>query len=337
MATFTYPTSVELTEVEAVKLEVLTQNSPAFRFFPFRGARSHLLEWTQRDTYGGMQQIRGLNGEPPRVMPVGEKSYIAKPGVYGEHMALDETELTLRAANVNGGPMNIDDMVTERQDQLLSRRLVRQEWLIWKLLIDGHFAVLAANGTVEHVDGYQQQQFTASVPWGTVATATPMADVRNAGLLFRGQSASGGTGATLLMNSVTASQLLGNTNTADIRPFLMAGSAPTVSTQGVNQIFLQNGLPTIEIYDETYLDESLAVTNFIPNNVAILIARRNSGAPLGEFRYTLNINNPGGTPAPYTRVIDRFDTHIPRDIEVHDGFNGGPVLFYPGSIVKMNV
>ena len=71
MANYSYPTATELMEIEQVKLPRLTADSPIFKLFPFEGKRSHLLEWEQEDNYGGMQQIRGLDGKPPRVATVG--------------------------------------------------------------------------------------------------------------------------------------------------------------------------------------------------------------------------------------------------------------------------
>jgi hypothetical protein len=337
-STFTYPSSIEFRRIEAVLMPRLTQNSPVFRIFPFEGARSHLLEWSQMDTYGGMQQIRGMNGQPPRVARVGEKSFLMRPGVYGEHIPVDEMELTVRAANrVSGAPIPIDDLTTGLQNQLLTRRLNRQEWLGWQVLVYGRFMVLDARGVAVHAFSYAQQQYTPSVTWATVATATPLADFRGVQLLSRGQSVSFGANATAYMNRTTANYLLSNTNAADLGGQKTLGGANIQDFPGINRILGGQGLPQIEVYDEGYIDDSGTFQLFIPDNKVVVVGRRVDGAALGNFRYTLNANNAGSAPAPYTRVIDRFDTQIPRSIEVHDGFNGGIVMYFAGAIVLMNV
>lgn len=338
MPTYVYPTSVELETIEQVKLPKLTQNSPIFKLFPFNGKRSHILQWEQMDNFIGLQQVRGLNGMPPKVARVGIKAYMMKPGVYGEHISLDEEELTIRRAmGTFGTPINIADLVMQAQNQLLQRRLDRQEWLGWQLVTNGFFMVLDLKGTLVHGDSYTQQQYTSAVAWGTPATSTPLADFRAVQLLSRGQSVSFGANATAYMNRTTANQLLVNTNANDLGGRRLNGLTPANSMNAINTILAGEGLPQIEVYDEGYIDDANTFQLFIPNNVVILVGRRTNGAALGEFRYTLNVNNPDGAPKPYTRVIDRVQEQIPREIEVHDGFNGGLVLQFPGSLVKMNV
>jgi hypothetical protein len=285
-----------------------------------------------------MQQIRGLNGKPPRVAAVGLRSYMMKPGVYGEFMLVDEMERTVRRANGTfGQPVDLGDLVMRRQDQLLLRRLTRIEWLCWQLVIYGYYRVLDAKGAVGHTSGYAQQQYTAPVSWSNAGTAAPLADFRAVQLLGRGQSADFGAGAVAYVNRVTANRLLSNTNAADLGGRLTAGINPVTSVGGVNTLLTLEGLPNVEVYDDGYHDEAGAWQQWIPDGVAIVVGRRANGASLGNFRFTLNANNPGGEPAPYMRVIDRTEDTIPSEIEVHDGFNGGPVLYWPGSIVKMNV
>jgi hypothetical protein len=96
-------------------------------------------------------------------------------------------------------------------------------------------------------------------------------------------------------------------------------------------------LPKIVIYDEGYIDESNTFQLFVPNNKVVVIGKRPAGQTVGEYIFTFNANNPGGTPGPYMKIIDRGEETVPRKIEVHDGHNGGPALYFPGSIVVMTV
>jgi hypothetical protein len=52
---------------------------------------------------------------------------------------------------------------------------------------------------------------------------------------------------------------------------------------------------------------------------------------------TRNANNPGMAPGRYQKIIDRGENEVPRKIEVHRGHNGGPVIYFPGSIVAMTI
>jgi hypothetical protein len=336
---YAFPTSKEMMEIERTKLPKLTANSPVFRYFPFDSTDSHLLEWTQEDNWGGMAQIRGLNGMPPRVASVGEKSFIAKPGVYGEHMPIDEMEMTIRAARGDRSrPARIDDLVMKRQDQLLDRRLTRIEWLCWQLMLYGRFIVHDINNQILHRAAYSIQEYTAPIAWSNLSTAKPLQDLRNISLLSRGQSTAFDQRASLLINRVTANNMLSNTNPDDLGGKLWAGLSPVTSMGGLNSILTAEGLPNVEVYDEGYLDQdTLANTLWIPDNVGVVAGARSNNAPIGRFRFTLNVNNPGSAATPYVRVLDHFDRRIPRLIEVHDGFNGGPVIFYPGSIVRVNL
>lgn len=333
---FTWPTATELEQIEAIKLPRLTNDSPIFGLFPFQNRRTHNLEWSQKDNYGGMQQIRGLNGMPASVARVGQKSFLMKPGVYGEFTAIDEMEMTTRAAMARPNvPVSLDELVAECQDQLLTRRLNRIEWLCWQVVVNGHFVTLDHKGAILHTDQFDVQRYVSVNSIEDPETATPLQDFLNVGDMGRGMSTSFGGGATCYVNQTTATRIMSNQNPADLGGKRVGGGNTLLGLGDVNTILGGQGLPRVVVYDEGYFNELGAFVNYIPDNVGIVIGRRQSAAPLGAFRYTINVNNPGGNPAPYTRVIDHFDKRIPRLVEVHDGFNGGPVLYFPGSILRM--
>ena len=405
-----YPTSAELDEIARDKLPRLTADRPCFDIFPMKDEDNALVMWEQRDNFYGLQQLRGLNGEPPKVRKLGARRFQMEPGFYGEFIPIDETELTLRRQYGSfGTPVDVSDLVMDAQDQLLERRLDRLEWIIWTLLVTGTFAVSTALGTIAHTDVYNFQQYTAGTTWATAATSTPLADLRAIKLLARGHSVSFGPDSYVYLNQVTMNNVLSNTNNADIYGRRTAGLGTFNSEQQVNQLFSGDGLPTFMVYDEGYLNELVGVwgagaaagtqtgatitttygaplvgsqiildkdtnvqevttitavaggptswtvtfittkthaanatvggfyTPFIPNNKAIVVGKRPAGQPLGEYKMTRNANNPGLAPGAYQKVIDRRDQHVPATIEVHDGHNGGPALFFPSAIVVMNV
>jgi hypothetical protein len=51
---------------------------------------------------------------------------------------------------------------------------------------------------------------------------------------------------------------------------------------------------------------------------------------------TRNANNPNMKPGAYMKVFDRGEATVPRSIDVHDGHNGGPCIYYPSALVKLS-
>ena len=157
-------------------------------------------------------------------------------------------------------------------------------------------------------------------------------------LLQRGQSVDFGAGGKLYMNQVWVNNLLQNTNTNDAYGKRLQYGQTINSLADINSINKANNLPEIVPYDKGYLPDgggglASSFIPFIPNSVGVLVGARTNGARLGEYRMTRNPNNPKFEPGPYTRVIDHGEHRIPRQVDVHDGHSGGPVVYFPGAIV----
>jgi hypothetical protein len=340
VATYTYPTSAELITLEQDFLPRLEENRPVFSFFPKRSVDFHLLKWEQKDNYLGLAQIRGLNGEPPKVKRIGIKQYLMSPGIYGEHISIDEQELTTRrTTGTFGDVFSLDDFVTEAQEQLLQRELDRIESIIWTLFATGTFSVAGPTGVTLQSDTYSIQTLTAGVTWATVATATPIANFRAAQLLSRGKGVNFGAGSTAYMNRATANSLFGNTNAADLGGKKSQFGGSITGPDDINRILMAEDLPAIAVYDEGYLDDSGTFQLFIPNNKVILVGKRTNNQNVGEYLFTRNVNNEGFAPGPYTVIQDTLKNmgDVPRKLVVHRGHNGGPVIYYPGAVVAMTV
>jgi hypothetical protein len=132
MADVTYPTNVELAQIAQVKVPRLTRDRAGFQIMPMRDLDAPILMWEQEDDWVGLQQVRGLNGDPPRVRHQGANRFIAQPGYYGEHETVDEQEITMRRGyGTWTGSVSIDDLVMRLQDKLLGRELDRVEYIIW--------------------------------------------------------------------------------------------------------------------------------------------------------------------------------------------------------------
>ncbi len=334
MPTYSYPTSEELMLIEQELLPTLEPDDPILKEFPQVEKRAHRVRWEQKDNYKGLQQLRGLNGAPNYVNRVGGKEYDFQPGVYGEFTTLDEKELTERREwGTFGDPISINDLIADAQAFLLQRRLDRLRQILWSLVLTGTFSVPHPRLGVMHTDVFNIQTFDSTVGWGTYATATPFADIRALKLKYRGKSVEFGTSAKLYINSTTMNNLLLNTNANDAFGKRLSTGATLNTLSDVQTILTANGLPEIVEYDGGYYDESGTYQLFIPDGKGVLIGKRTNGATLGEYWMTINSNNPNNEPGAYTRVIDHGETSVPRRIDVHDGHNGGPLIWYPSAIV----
>jgi len=336
--TVTFPSSSELMLIQQSLLPSLTEDDLIFRLFPIENRDTALVEWEQKDNYTGLMQIRGLDGEPPSIPNIQYKKYRMEPGAYGEFAPVNELEMTVRRApGTFNQPINLDDIVVTRTEQLLQRRLDRIRWILWTLAISGTFTVPGVNGQVLHAGSFAIQTMTASPAWTTVATSTPLADLRTLITLFAGTSTTFGTGSRLIMNRLTFNQMIANTNANDLGGRRAAAGQTVNSLNDINSILLANDIPTIEIYDRGYIPDGGTWTRFIPNGKVVVIGERPNGETVGEFQMTRNANNPDFAPGPYTFVNDSLDGGhpVPRKIRVDDGFNGGPAIFFPGAVIVL--
>lgn len=338
MPSYAYPSAQVLSTIEQGLLPDLVADDPIFDILPIDTQDASLLKWQQMDDYIGLQQLRGLNGTPPRVARVGINEFQMKPGTYGEFEAIDEAEMTERAKFGSlTDVIDIGDLVAQAQEQLLHRRMTRIKYIGWTLLTAGTFSVASLNGQTLHTDSYTMQTFTASVAWSTAATSTPLSDFRAVQLLSLGYSVDFGAKATAYMNRVTWNNFIKNTNSADLYGRRTAGLGTYENVGDVNKLLAGDDLPQIVIYDKAYKNASGTITRYIPNNVVVVVGVRPGGRSIGNYTMTRNVNNSDGGPGPYTKVVDNGDRAVPREIQVHDGHNGGPRLYYPSAVVVMSV
>jgi len=339
MPDFLYPSAQTITSINQTFLPTLTMDDPLFDLLPIETVDDDILRWEQQDNFKGLQQVRGLNGDPPKVARVGLKGYLMEPGYYGEFAVIDEREITRRRAmGTFGTALDITDLVMEVNRQLLSRRIDRIRYIGWTLLGSGIFAVSNVNGVVMHTDSYNNQTYTASVPWSTYATADPLADLRAVQLLSSGYSVDMGASATLYINRVQANRLLSNTNQASIAGRRTGGFGTFNSIDDLNKLLTMDDLPNIKIYDKGYYNDAGVFTRFIPTSTGIVVGHRDDNAPIGAYRMTRNATNPDAAPGPYTMVEDSMEQNRPpRRLAVHDGLNGGPVLYWPSAVVSMSI
>ncbi len=348
---FAYPTTLELKEVEQNLLPTLTKDDMIFDHFPITEVDEWRLQWRQDDDFTGLQHVRGLGGEFKVVETLGMKSYDFEPGVYGDFSEIDEKELTERAkASSFSEFIPINDLVGKRQNHLLGREIDRIRKILWDLVTTGAFTVPDETGAQKHLGAFPLTTLSTStgIPWSTRGTAVPYADFAQIPLLARGQSADFGGGATAVMNRVTYNNLSLNANPADLFGRRTRYGETYNSIGAVNEYLKGqtdgSDLPEIRIYDKGYKSDGKEPGRqanvwypFIPNGKVVIFGKRQSNALTGEYRYCRNVNNPDQGAGSYNYVRDLTVVRVPKKIVVERGHNGGPVIYFPGSIIIMSV
>lgn len=341
MADYVMPTNEEITEIAQEYTATLLEDDPLIQrgIVKIVEKDASVLKWEQKDKYKGLQQVRGYNGAPPSVQRVGAQGFRAEPGVYGEHANVDEEELTNRRRLGSFGiPVDVEDLIMDRVEMLAERRSTRIRQILWSLFTTGTFS--NANGAgVIHTDTFPLQTFTAAITWATSATATPLANFRSVKLLQRGKGVRFDANAVAFMNQVTFNSMITNTNANDIAGRRTSGlnTLLALNMNELNSVLLGEDLPQIVIMDDGYFDEAGVFQLYVPNNKVSVVGSRPANQVIAEYVYTRNANNEDAAPGPATYVLDkRKDSGAPM-LEVHDGHNGGPIIYYPGSLAIMTV
>lgn len=339
MATFTYPSNAILQEIAQDLLPVLTMQDPIFEIMPITESDADMVLWEQEDNYVDLMKFRGINGQPNKVQPAGLKRWAMQPGYYGSFNVVDEQELTRRRQIGNPlAPINLEDIVMKRQNQLMTQMVNRIRTIGWTLVSTGTFSVTNDAGNVVHTDTFNVQTVTGST-WGTTATATPLADFRAVQLKQRGHSVRFDQSAKAYMNRVTFNYLTKNTNSADLYGKRTAGLQTVLGVNDINSVLLAEGLPQIVIHDDGYLDSTGTFVPFIADNKVAVVGNRTDNGKPAAFHFTRNANREDLGPGMYMYVTDSLANQnpIPREIQLHLGFNGGPALLFPSAFVVLTV
>lgn len=342
MPNFTYPTNAEIQLIAQTFIGDITQADPIFGYFPMTTKDVVQVIWEQEDNYFGLQQIRGMDGEEPKVQPVGLKQYQSTPGVYGEQQMIKERELLERRSYGSfATPASLDDIVASRVRQMTVRQMARIRQILWTLAATGTFSVSTANGAVAQTDTFSLQTFTAAVSWATLATATPLADFSSAALQAAGYSVSFDASATAFMNHITWNNLRQNANSTDLYGRRTGGFGTYNTQQEINALFTGDNLPTVVVYDKGYYNDANSFTRFVPNNKVVIFGRRDDGAPLGNYIMTRNASNADMAPGEHLFIRDNANGNdpdpVPRKITIHTGHNGLPVIYFPSGVLIMSV
>jgi len=340
--TFMFPSSTELSQIQKDLLPDLDPNDDLLSLFPYRYAGGNEVVWEQEDNDFGLMEVRGLDGKPGLVQKLGFNQFKMKPGYYGSVYQLTEQELTeARGIGTFGDPIDIDDLVVKRTRTLMIQRLNRMRQTISDFCRLGAFTNARADGTSVHSDIFNITTKVPGTAWSSTATATPLKDLRSyKALAERNTSSSFGNKSKLIANSVTINYLLNNTNANDLGGKRLEVGSTINTLEDLNQkILAANNLPQLVEYNKSYQTgprDRTTFTMFIPDGFLIWVGDRPNGQRLGEFIGTRNINSANESDdGIYSKVIDRGEMEVPRQIEVHHGFNGGIGIYYPTALISI--
>jgi hypothetical protein len=348
--TFTFPTNVIL---NLVLQEYVTARDRlrGLKIAPFLDFQTQKVRWDLRDNVRGLTKSHVMGTDPKIDIRPGSVLKEYDPFYFKEADLIKEDEILRgRELGTLGGVVSLDNEIARTMKSRVDRNFLRAEWLIWGMLTG---SIVLNDDNVKATETFPIQTFDAS-DWTNHGTATPLKDFNAVLLKFRGTGA-GAQGAVAYMNQTTLNNLLENTNDDDIRGFRSQNFlALTYDLEQVNKILQTRGLPTIEVYDEGYYDDNGAFQLFIPNDKVVVVGKRASGEVVGNFALTPSLHREmGGMPAPgfFSFITVNGDANNgaaqinlsslggvgnPK-IEIIGGMYGGPILWYPRSIVRMDV
>lgn len=333
MAEYSYSDANTLTDAGREKMRTLEQDDPIFGYFPIEEKDVSVISWEQEDADAGLQQVRGINGAPKRVKPLGAKRYTVDPGVFGEFRVLDEKELTeRRKLGATDQPVDVDDLVAKEQDRLLGRENDRIRVVLWLLVAKGEYNLMSETGHLIYAAAFAFPSFTASVPWSDLVNSTPIADIRN--LMLQGidlvTDADFGSPAKLFLNQKKIQQMIANRNENDLGG-RFKGITASKGLAKINEIMLEEGLPMIVAHGGSYVDETGVRQRMIPDDAGVVFGDRREN--MGSYTMTRNATNPNSAPGPYDEVI--VNRRPPKTVEVHRGHNGGAEVHFGKSIQRL--
>lgn len=334
------PTAAEVQRLQMELFPRYLAGRLGLEILPFKSTEMPNIVFQQPDNFRGLQPFRGLDKPtqhiPKRYNPWGTLCQI-EPGYWGEHDDLNEEIMTKWGGIACNTMLDLTEYTTMLQNQLLERRANRIEYSIWQSLVFGRYTALNSSGQVIHEGEFNIQNTSVPVPWTNFASSFPLRDFRQIQLLGRGTSTRFDSCARAYMNRVTANALMSNVNVQDVGRVGLSACCTFMSPAQINEQFMAQGLPQIQIYDEGYLDDSGGFNVYIPDGYVVIVGCRPGNVPVGHYWLTRNAVGCSVTSGFWQKLMDSCDREIPRKITIADGHNGGPALEYARSVVVMRV
>lgn len=332
--------AMAIREVLAIKIARGQESRLGMKLLPMKERDETALTYERHRLMRGIQGARGMNAPTtPAQLPGFDKFTIA-PGRFGNHFLITENDLENRRRVGSWTDFDSDASLTARATTLLNQLyLDRVEKNIFDLLLNGTITITDDRGVELYYDIYDIKKSTPSPLMSDQANSQPLRYLRELlELIERGTSVNF-RGGSILMNRVTLNVILGNTNANDVGGLKMQYGSNVLSFADINEIFLANDLPKLEVYDEGYypMPEGTAFQKFIPNGKALLLGKRIDGESIGEYTLTRAAQNgDDSSPGMWFTVRDERD-RAPAKIILECGHNGGGKIFYPEGVCALSL
>jgi hypothetical protein len=347
MITYRFPTNVS---VDGVLQEYVVDRAKllGLSLLPFQNLYTQRVVWDELDRERGATRPHNMNADPVIGNRPGSKRHEYTPIPHKETDILNESDILMPAQlGTLGGVLDLSTEIGRITKARVDKNYLRAEIEIWQTL-KGHL-VVDDNG-VKVDETFPIQTYDVAIDWDELATAKILHDWNLIARKFRFTGASP-VGAIGYMNSVTASWILENKNADDLKGFQNSNFVQLAySVEDANKIFVGRGLPTIQVYDDGYIDETDAEIQFLEDGEIIIIGKRPAGQIVGDYGLTPTVHRqengqpaPGffsiievnGQPNPGAVTVQALGSSKNPKIEITGGMYGGPRLKYPRSVIKV--
>ena len=363
--------------------------------FGWKFINSTKITFRENDPIRGLMQARGYNNPFAKIGYLGYKEISITPAILGEQLPFDEAFLTLLGDrnSLSQSTGRIQEESAYQAEQLVGRAKNRIiSWLLGLslpittsafnttvngvLLAAGSMSVGSGgtsttsislpNGTQHYTDTYNFPQYTALIPFSTVASATPRAVFTDIIRAWSRQSGcSFGPGAIALITFPMLLNLMSNRNTNDLYGDTASQYLNIRTLDAINEVMRGYGLPkfvVIQPEENFYFDDAGAQIPFLPDNKILLYGKSHRNK-VGDFWFTRNANYDGepleefisrtgampselggsvtldgvdGIKAGFLmKSIYRGGEEMPVSAEVYSSIHGSPVVYNSDQIVTI--
>ena len=348
--TYKYPTNVAL-DMVTQEYVAQTEKLRGEELMPFADTETQVVQWDELDSERGMTAPHVMGSDPIIDTRPGSKTREFKPIPFKETDLVKENELlNARQFGTLGGVVDLNPLCGRIAKARVDKNRLRAEWTRWQAF-RGQLSIVE-NGVVIN-ESFPIQQYTPLIPFDDRANATILREWNTIKTMYRGTGASA-RGAVAVGNTVTISAILENANKDDLQGFRNENFRNTsYDVTETNKIFAARGLPTLEENDEGYIDEAGNFQTWLEDGELIIFGSRPAGQALGKWLMTPTLHRiqngmpaPGmfeiievnGQPSAGSQMVNmiQLGQHKNPKIEITGGLYGGPVLYYPRSIIKVN-
>lgn len=348
---YKYPTNVSL---DMVTQEYVAQTDKlrGEQLMPFEDTATQVVQWDELDAERGMTAPHVMGTDPKIDTRPGSKLREFEPIPFKETDLVKENELLkARQFGTLGGVVDLNAQCGRIARARVDKNRLRAEWTRWQAF-RGQLRIIE-NG-VRVNETFPVQQYQPVIPWDDRANARILRDWNGMKIMYRGTGATA-KGAVAIGNSVTISTMLENNNPNDLQGFRNENFKNTnFDLDEANKIFAARGLPTLEENDEGYIDEDGQFQTWLEDGELIIFGKRPAGQSLAKWLMTPTLHRQkNGQPAPgmfeiievngmpsngsTTVNMGQLGMNKNPKIEITGGVYGGPVIFYPRSIIRARV